>query len=63
MLIENLFSIWWIILAAMLAPIFALITRKYIPDVIWLLVFGIIIGPHLLGVAKTTESVEILRET
>lgn len=62
LLIENLFSIWWIILAAMLAPIFALITRKYIPDVIWLLVFGIIIGPHLLGVAKTTESVEILRE-
>ncbi|MFP5162932.1 cation:proton antiporter [Staphylococcus equorum] len=61
-LVENLFSLWWIILAAMLAPICALITRRYIPDVIWLLIFGIIISPYMLGLSKFTESIEILRE-
>ncbi|MEB7783020.1 cation:proton antiporter [Mammaliicoccus sciuri] len=62
LLVENLLSIWWIILVAMLSPIFALIFRKYIPDVIWLLVFGIMIGPHMLELTKVTESVEFIRE-
>ncbi|MBU0437742.1 cation:proton antiporter [Staphylococcus succinus] len=61
-LIENLYSLWWIILSAMLAPIFALITRRYIPDVIWLLIFGILIGPYMLSLSKFTESIEIIRE-
>ncbi|MBF7016761.1 cation:proton antiporter [Staphylococcus durrellii] len=61
-LIENLYSLWWIILAAMLAPICALITRRFIPDVIWLLIFGIIIGPFMLGFSEFTESIEIIRE-
>lgn len=61
-LIENLFSLWWIILSAVLAPICALITRRYIPDVIWLLIFGIMIGPYMLSLSKFTESIEILRE-
>ncbi|QPS98491.1 cation:proton antiporter [Staphylococcus equorum] len=61
-LIENLYSLWWIILAAMLAPICALITRRFIPDVIWLLIFGIIIGPYMLGFSEFTESIEIIRE-
>jgi len=33
---ENLYSIWWIIFAAMLAPVCSLLTRKYIPDVVLL---------------------------
>lgn len=61
-LIENLYSLWWIILSAMIAPIFALITRRLIPDVIWLLIFGIIIGPFMLGLSESTESIEIIRE-
>lgn len=61
-LVENLYSLWWIILSAMLAPICALITRRFIPDVIWLLMFGIIIGPYMLGLAKFTDSIEIIRE-
>ncbi|WP_426458400.1 cation:proton antiporter [Staphylococcus nepalensis] len=61
-LVENLFSLWWIILSAVLAPICALITRRYIPDVIWLLIFGIVIGPYMLSLSKFTESIEILRE-
>lgn len=61
-LIENLYSLWWIILSATIAPILALITRKFIPDVIWLLILGIIIGPYLLGLSKFTESIELIRE-
>lgn len=61
-LVENLYSLWWIILSAMIAPIFALITRRFIPDVIWLLIFGIVIGPHILGLSELTESIEIIRE-
>lgn len=61
-MVENLLSIWWIILVAMLSPIFALIFRKYIPDVIWLLFFGIMIAPHMLELTRVTESVEFIRE-
>ena len=61
-LVENLQSVWWIVLAAALAPLFALITRRYVPDVVWLLVFGTVIGPHALDIAHQTESVEFLRE-
>ncbi|HIV81378.1 MAG TPA: cation:proton antiporter, partial [Candidatus Salinicoccus merdavium] len=45
-----------------LAPIFALISRRYVPDVVWLLAFGVIIGPNMLGLAEQTEAVEFLRE-
>lgn len=59
---ENLYSIWWIILSAMLAPVCALLTRKYIADAIWLLIFGIIIGPQVLKLSHMTEGIQILRE-
>lgn len=62
MLIDSLASMWWIVLAAVLAPLCALVTRRAIPDVVWLLVFGIAIGPHMLGLAEQTEAVEFLRE-
>ncbi|WP_277213179.1 cation:proton antiporter [Isoptericola croceus] len=62
LLVENLVSVWWVALAAVLAPILALVTRRRVPDVVWLLVFGTVIGPHALGLAATTESVVFLRE-
>lgn len=62
MLVDNLLSMWWIAIAAVLAPILALTTRRLVPDVVWLLVFGIVIGPHALGLADSTEAVEFLRE-
>lgn len=62
LLIDNLTSVWWIVLMAALAPIFALISRKYVPDVVWLLAFGVIIGPNMLGLAEQTEAVAFLRE-
>ena len=42
MLVDNLLSMWWIAIAAVLAPILALTTRRLVPDVVWLLVFGIV---------------------
>lgn len=62
LLVENLLSMWWLALAAVLAPVLALITRRTVPDVVWLLVLGIVIGPHALGLAEATEAVEFLRE-
>ncbi|GGA57593.1 potassium transporter Kef [Pseudoclavibacter endophyticus] len=62
LLIDNLLSMWWIGLAAVLAPILALVTRRVIPDVVWLLAFGVVIGPNVLGVAESTGSVAFIRE-
>jgi Kef-type K+ transport system membrane component KefB len=62
LLVDNLLSVWWIALAAGLAPVLALITRRHVPDVVWLLAFGALIGPHVLGLADQTEAVEFLRE-
>lgn len=62
MLVDNLLSMWWIAIAAVFAPILALTTRRVVPDVVWLLVFGVLIGPHALGLADSTEAVEFLRE-
>lgn len=53
---------WWIAAAAVLATVLALLTRRAIPDVVWLLVLGIVIGPHALGLAESTEAVAFLRE-
>ncbi|WP_394214880.1 cation:proton antiporter [Brachybacterium vulturis] len=61
-LIENLQSMWWIAAAAVLAPILALATRRTIPDVVWLLVLGMVIGPHALALAESTQAVAFLRE-
>src|SRR5699024_11477189 len=33
-----------------------------VPDVVWLLVLGIVIGPNMLGLAHATEAVDFLRE-
>ena len=59
---ESLSSVWWIASAALIAPILSLITRRAVPDVVWLLVLGVLIGPHGLRLAQETESVEFLRE-
>lgn len=61
-LVENLTSVWWIVLVAAIAPVLALVTRRYVPDVVWLLVFGVVIGPHGFALAEQTEAVGFLRE-
>ncbi|MEE4021887.1 cation:proton antiporter [Gordonia sp. PKS22-38] len=54
-------SLFWIAAAAAVAPIVSRIFRGYVPDAVVLLVFGMAIGPHVLGWADR-DSVEILSE-
>lgn len=62
LLVENLLSTWWIVAAAFLAPLLALATRRKVPDVVWLLVLGLVIGPFGVRLAEQTEAVEFLSE-
>lgn len=56
-------SIFWITLAAVLAPLAAgLVLRGRVPEVVLLLGIGVLIGPHALGLAATGEGVSMLRE-
>ncbi|MFV0533406.1 MAG: cation:proton antiporter [Cumulibacter sp.] len=62
LLLDNLQSMWWIAAAASLAPVLAILTRRVVPDVVWLLTLGVIIGPNVFGIAGQTEAVEFLSE-
>jgi Kef-type K+ transport system membrane component KefB len=56
-------SLFWIALCAVLAPLLAgFVPRKMLPEVVLLLVFGVIIGPNVLGLAVTDEAIGLLRE-
>ncbi len=41
-------SLFWVTLAVALSPILAKALRGYVPDVVVLLVFGMVLGPFLL---------------
>lgn len=56
-------SIFWIALCAVLAPLLTgLVLRGRVPEVVLLLVLGVVIGPNVLGLAVSSEGVEVLRE-
>lgn len=56
-------SLLWIVLCSVLAPLIAgLVPRKLVSEVVLLLVFGVLIGPHVFGWAETTEPIDLLRE-
>jgi Kef-type K+ transport system membrane component KefB len=56
-------SIFWIALCAVLAPLLVgLLLRGKVPEVVLLLVLGVVIGPNVLDLAQTGEGVEMLRE-
>jgi Kef-type K+ transport system membrane component KefB len=56
-------SLFWIALCAVLAPLLAaLVLRGKVPEVVLLLVLGVIIGPNVLELAVTGEGVTVLRE-
>lgn len=61
-LVTELTSAALIALVAMLAPLLAALTRKRIPDVVWMLGLGIVIGPSVLGVATNTAGIHFVRE-
>ena len=56
-------SLLWIALVAVLAPLLAgLVPRRLLPEVVVLLALGVVIGPHVLDLASTSEGVDVLRE-
>lgn len=55
-------SIFWIALAALAAPLASAATKKKIPDVVFLLIFGVLIGPQVLNLASTDGGVHLLKE-
>ncbi|MFW0182241.1 cation:proton antiporter [Rothia sp. CCM 9417] len=55
-------SIFWISLVALLAPLASNLVRKKIPDVVFLIIFGTLIGPHVLGLASGDEGVSLLKD-
>ena len=55
-------SLFLIAAAAAIAPLLSSLTRKRVPDVVWLLILGAIIGPNVLGLASLTEPISVFRE-
>jgi Kef-type K+ transport system membrane component KefB len=60
---DTFLSLWWIALAAVVAPVAAgAIPRRLVPEVVLLLVLGILIGPSMLGLASVNSSVLLLHD-
>ena len=59
---EVIVSLFLIAAAAAVAPLLSSLTRKRVPDVVWLLILGVIIGPNVLGLASLTEPISMFRE-
>ena len=56
-------SLFWIVLAAAMAPLLAAaVPRRLVPEVVLLLVAGIIIGPFGLDIAEITPEIDMLQE-
>ena len=59
---SSFVSLFVIAACAMAAPLLSGITRRRIPDVVWLLVLGVLVGPHGIGWAGESEGVGLIRE-
>ncbi|MDH6289185.1 cation:proton antiporter [Rhodococcus opacus] len=56
-------SLFWIVACAVIAPLLAgLFPRKLVPEVVLLLVAGIVIGPHVFDIAVEGSEIELLRD-
>lgn len=54
--------LWIAIVAAAAALIATVLPRRLVPDVVLLLVGGILIGPHVLSLAEASESIGLLHD-
>jgi Kef-type K+ transport system membrane component KefB len=53
----------WISLCAAITPLLAgLVHRTLLPEVVLLLVAGVLTGPNVLGLASSDEAIELLHE-
>jgi Kef-type K+ transport system membrane component KefB len=60
---SALTSLFWISLVAVVAPLLAgLVPRKLVPEVVLLLVLGVVIGPFGLELASDDAAIDLLRE-
>lgn len=60
---SSFVSLLWIALCAVIAPLIAgMIPRKLVPEVVILLIAGMVIGPYGLGLAHTDDAIGLLRE-
>ncbi|QNG19081.1 cation:proton antiporter [Rhodococcus triatomae] len=56
-------SLFWIVLCALIAPILAgLVPRRLVPEVVLMLVAGVIIGPYGLHLADVGSEIALLQE-
>ena len=56
-------SLFWITLCGVLAPLLAgSVLRRKVPEVVLLLVLGVLIGPNVLDLAVNTDGVNVLRQ-
>lgn len=55
-------SLFWIMLAVFAAPLLSRLLRGYVPDVVLLLGFGLLIGQHGVGLASTDGGVQLVSE-
>lgn len=61
-LVSELISMWWISVVALISPILASVTKKKIPDIVWMLILGMLIGPSLFAIAAQTPGINFLRQ-
>ena len=60
---SSFVSLLWIAICAVIAPLMAgLIPRKLVPEVVILLIAGMVSGPYGLGLARTDDAISLLRE-
>ena len=54
-------SLFWMAAAAVVAPLLARLARGRAPEVVVLLLLGVLIGPHVLGLASTA-GIEMIKQ-
>lgn len=59
---SEILSVMWIMIAGLLSPLLSFATGKRVPGVVFMLVLGVFIGPHVLGLAEAEGAVSLLRE-
>jgi len=60
---SSFISLFWIALCGVIAPLMAgMIPRRLVPEVVILLIAGMVIGPFGLGLAETDAAIGLLRE-
>lgn len=59
---QAIVSLMWIAAASLAAVLLSYLTRKHVPGVVFLLFLGVLIGPDVLGVAKSDAHNMLLRE-